>query len=318
MWNFGKVGVKKQIMTALRLGSWTLHWHVVVVSTFPVSNPLFFPWCCLEVKYSNLKHPSIKIGRVVVEIPWKHLLFSEVWSLQLLEELRQQRLIPQLQTFSCALRAIGTYRWMGWCWGHIYIYIYVYIYIYISFYRKTMYLFNVFNYLTIVCFPIQKPPVGFWVFQNTKIPMTFAGICCCQVGAKPCIVERTLSCWQWPSGPLGEWWEKHWRKNNRRMVRWWRKTSTFASCKWNPWKKCMQLILLCKVESLIHRSSWMFWMLLVSRKPKLTKLQADEIAFGAILAVEMGSWPVSLRLLEQMEDLEMRCDNCNLCWIGSS
>ena len=193
-----------------------------------------------------------------------------------------------------------------------------YIYIYISFYRKTMYLFNVFNYLTIVCFPIQKPPVGFWVFQNTKIPMTFAGICCCQVGAKPCIVERTLSCWQWPSGPLGEWWEKHWRKNNRRMVRWWRKTSTFASCKWNPWKKCMQLILLCKVESLIHRSSWMFWMLLVSRKPKLTKLQADEIAFGAILAVEMGSWPVSLRLLEQMEDLEMRCDNCNLCWIGSS
>lgn len=62
----------------------------------------------------------------------------------------------------------------------------------------------------------------------------------------------------------------------------------------------------------------MFWMFFVSRKPKLTKLQADEIAFGAILAVEMGSWPVSLRLLEQMEDLEMRCDNCNLCWTGSS
>ena len=51
----------------------------------------------------------------------------------------------------------------------------------------------------------------------------------------------------------------------------------------------------------------------VEKKRKLTKFQADEIAFGAILAVEMGSWPVSLCLLEQMEDLEMRRDNCNLC-----
>lgn len=130
MWNFWEG--RGQEADYDGFAAWTLHWHVVVVSTFPVSNPLVFPWCCLEVKYSNLKHPSIKIGWLVVEIPWKHLLFSEVWSLQLLQELRQQRLTPQLQTFSCALRAIGTYRCMGWCWGHINVYI--------SFYRKNMYL----------------------------------------------------------------------------------------------------------------------------------------------------------------------------------
>lgn len=38
---------------------------------------------------------------------------------------------------------------------------YIYIYtLYIHIFVQKNHVFNVFNYLTIVCFPIQKPPVG--------------------------------------------------------------------------------------------------------------------------------------------------------------
>jgi len=37
-------------------------------------------------------------------------------------------------------------------------------------------------------------------------------------------------------------------------------------------------------------------------------IQADAIAFGAMLDVEMGSWQISLWLLKQMEEHHMRPD----------